>query len=72
VQNSDASVFEEKEYRFIELSGYRKRDTNRDDYFQFQFEWQSSFANTNQFIESHNLIERAKEQQQQNEAYEKY
>lgn len=72
VQNSDASVFEEKEYRFIELSGYRKRDTNRDDYFQFQFEWQNSFANTNQFIESHNLIERAKEQQQQNEAYEKY
>ncbi len=72
VQNSDASVFEEKEYRFIELSGYRKRDTNRDDYFQFQFEWQSSFTNTNLFIESHNLIERAKEQQQQNEAYEKY
>ncbi len=72
VQNSDAAVFEEKEYRFIELSGYRKRDTNRDDYFQFQFEWQSSFANTNQFIEDHNLIERAKEQQQQTEVYEKY
>ena len=72
VQNSDASVFEEKDYRFIELSGYRKRDAQRDDYFQFQFEWQSSFTNTNQFIESHNLIERAKEQQQQNEAYEKY
>ena len=63
VQNSDASVFEEKDYRFIELSGYRKRDAQRDDYFQFQFEWQSSFTNTNQFIESHNLIERAKEQQ---------
>ncbi len=72
VQNSDASVFEEKDYRFIELSGYRKRDAQRDDYFQFQFEWQSSFTNTNQFIESHNLIERAKEQQQQTEAYEKY
>ena len=72
VQNSDASVFEEKDYRFIELSGYRKRDAQRDDYFQFQFEWQSSFTNTNQFIENHNLIERAKEQQQQNEAYEKY
>lgn len=72
VQNSDASVFEEKDYRFIELSGYRKRDAQRDDYFQFQFEWQSSFTNTNQFIESHNLIERAKEQQQQTEVYEKY
>ena len=71
VQNSDASVFEEKDYRFIELSGYRKRYAQRDDYFQFQFEWQSSFTNTNQFIENHNLIERAKEQQQQNEAYEK-
>ena len=59
VQNCDASVFND-EYDFIELSGERKIDNNRYEYFSFRFEYKSSFTNTSQFISEHNLIERAK------------
>ncbi len=68
VQNCDASVFND-EYDFIELSGERKIDNNRYEYFSFRFEYKSSFTNTKQFIDSHNLTERIKDQE---EIYEKY
>lgn len=69
VEAADASVFSDSEYRFIELGGYRMADSYKEHYFSFRFEYPDSFSGTKQFIESHNLIERAKSQQ---EAYEKY
>ena len=69
VQNSDASVFSQEGYEFIELSGYRVIDNNRDHYFSFQFEFHKSFENTTQFIQKYNLIERSKEQNELNEKF---
>ncbi len=69
VQDSDVSVFGHEGYEFIELSGYKMLDNNRDNYFCFQFEMHSSFTNTKQFITEHNLVERSKSQ---DESYEKY
>ena len=58
VQNSDVSVLRDKNYDYFEFSGYVKVYEN---YYHFQFEVHDSFANTHQFVASHNLIERAKE-----------
>ncbi len=62
VQNSNTSLFNNDAYQFIELSGDRRLDNNRSEYFNFNLEYHNSFKNTKQFIVSHNLIERAQEQ----------
>ncbi len=64
VQSSDESVLGNTGYEFIELSGDRKIDNNRNEWFGFQLEWHNNFKNTNQFFESHNLVERAKAQEE--------
>lgn len=69
VQNSDASIFNNDSYEFLEITGYEKIVANRENYFSFQLEWHDSFENTNQFIVDYDLVERAK---QQKENYEKY
>ncbi|MBE6810209.1 MAG: hypothetical protein E7521_04020 [Ruminococcaceae bacterium] len=69
VQNSDASIFNNDSYEFLEITGYEKIVANRENYFNFQLEWHDSFKNTNQFILDYDLVERAK---QQKEDYEKY
>lgn len=64
VQNSDESVFGDANYEFIELSGYKRIDSYRQNYFHFQLEYHNSFTNTKQFIEQNSLVDRAKAQEE--------
>lgn len=66
VQNCGSEILENTYYDY-ELSGYSKSE---DYYFNFMLEaGYNTFVNTKQFVTEHNLVERAKSQQ---ETYEKY
>ncbi len=69
VEESDESIFSDSDYEFFELCGYEILDNNRENYFSFQLEWHDNYKHAKQFIETNNLVERAK---QQEESYEKY
>ena len=62
VMQADESIFESKSRasEYIELSGYKKIDNNRDEYFYFRFEYDEHFENTARFIDENNLVERSK------------
>lgn len=70
VQNSDESIFSDENYQYLEITGDKKLDNNRFEWFGFQFEWHDSFSNTQAFIQNNNLVERSK--QQQSETNQKY
>ncbi len=69
VQNSDAKIFNDENYEFLEITISQKVDDYSNEWKGFQFEWHDEFANTKQFIKDHNLAERSK--LQQDEIYDK-